>query len=103
MEEDKPFELYNAYSNLHIQAENTRYLSNLLGGNWSKRAKSITNYMQKQEMLLTSQKFHNLSTAAQEKAEAALEKAEELREKYNFEHPTVSSFHICSMMISCFL
>lgn len=89
-EDNKPEELYNAYSNLHIEAENTRYLSNLLGANWAKRAKQSNNKQQKQDMLYTSQMLHNLSANAEKKAEAALEKAEELREKYDFDYFAVS-------------
>jgi hypothetical protein len=49
-------------------------------------------------MLQTSQVFKNLSADALEKAEIAYEKAEDLRDKYDFNYPEVS--HSCSIMLS---
>jgi hypothetical protein len=49
-------------------------------------------------MLQTSQVFKNLSADALEKAEIAYEKAEDLRDKYDFDYPEVS--HSCSIMLS---
>jgi hypothetical protein len=43
-------------------------------------------------MLGTSTIFRNLSSAADEKAEEAMEKAEKLREEYNFDFPEVRLF-----------
>lgn len=42
-------------------------------------------------MLETSNVFRNLSKAAGEKAEEAMEKAEKLRDEYNFDFPEVCS------------
>lgn len=99
--EEKPDELYHAYSNLYIQAENTSYLSKLLAATWSRRANETTNNnKQKQQMEQRSQMFHNLSSAAGDKAEAAKEKVEKLREEYDFDPPEVSIFHSCSIMSS---
>lgn len=57
-----------------------------------------------------SQMFHNLSSAAGDKAEAAKEKVEKLREEYEFDPPEVSSvssgsstsnFHYAWMLVLC--
>jgi hypothetical protein len=88
-DDEEPLELYNAYTDLHIQAENTSYLSKLLAANWAKRAKETLNDKKKQELQETSQVFRNLSSSAGKKAEFAMEKAEELRESYDFDYPEV--------------
>lgn len=86
MDDDEgPEEMYNAYSDLYIQAKNAGYLSSLLAANWAKRAKASDD-KKKQEMLETSQVFKNLSAEANEKAEKAYEKYDDLREKYDFDH-----------------
>lgn len=86
MDDDEgPEEMYNAYSDLYIQAKNAGYLSSLLAANWAKRAKTSDD-KKKQEMLETSQVFKNLSAEANEKAEKAYEKYDDLREKYDFDH-----------------
>jgi hypothetical protein len=92
--EEKAEELYKAYSDLRIQAENTSYLSKLLAANWTKRANESNN-KHKQEMLERTQMLHNLSSAAGQKAEEAMEKAQKLRVEHDFHYSKVSSLLYC--------
>ncbi len=66
----------------------------MLAANWAKRAKTAED-KRKKEMLETSQTFKDLSSSALEKADFAYEKAEELREQYDFDLPEVCLCDIC--------